>query len=198
MRVFIASLGVVLAILALLPSLSDCKQKSELRIAKELQGLYDQLNESCLSAITYEKRVIDLNVSPSRHQDSVLSLATTDTLLCPISRELIYAYSQYFAQEGLGEYFDTRTSGDTLIAELKSGYQSSIELQMQKILRAGEQFVYFESRSSKKNWLYELDQHLKLSFDEKGQYMRHSLDIYNAVPMLKEEFSSRIEGKARY
>lgn len=197
MRQFLISACNVLIACWVLMSLSACDREAKRQVAPELQGLFDQLNNNCSSSKTYVKKVIDLNEDAAAEQDSSFQLSaySDDPLSCPLTSDLYYAYSQYFGQEGLAEYFDTRTSGDTLIGELKPEYQSSIELQYQKIIRSGDRFVYFESFSSKANWLYELDMHIKLFFDEKGAYMHHSTDIYNAVPLLKESFKSRIEGK---
>jgi len=200
MRQFKVSGCYIFTALLLLTSLSSCGRKAERQVAPQLQGLYDQLNSSCTTAKVYEKRVIDLNITPSQTQDSLFSLSeyVEDPLLCPLSLDLSDAYSQYFEQEGLIEYFTSSQSGDTLIGTLKPEYKSSIELHKQKILISGNTVIYFETYNSKRNWLYGLDLQVKVFFDDDGLYKRHSLDIYNTVPLLKEEFRSRIEGKAQY
>lgn len=200
MRQFILSCCYIFPALLLSTGLSSCGRKVERKVAPQLEGLYEQLNSACKTAKIYEKRVIDLNISPTQSQDSLFSLAEyrEDPLLCPLSLDLSDAYSQYFEEEGLQEYFTRTTSGDTLIGSLKPEYKSSIELHRQKILKSGNTVVYFETYNSKRNWLYGLDLHVKIYFDKDGQYTHHSLDIYNTVPLLKEEFSSRIEGKAQY
>lgn len=199
MRQFLVNTCYVLASLLIIGSLSSCKQEAKRQVAPELQGLYDQLMNTCTTAQVYTKKVYDLNDTEAAIQDSIFQLASYSQkpLDCPISSDLYYAYSQYFGQEGLEEYFDMSTSGDTLIGKVKPAYQSSIELQLQKIVHSGDQIIYFESHSSKANWLYELDMHIKLFFDQKGAYTHHSLDIYNAVPLLKEHFKSRIEGNIK-
>lgn len=197
MRQFLVSACYVLTAMLILSSMNSCNREANRQVAPQLQGLFDQLSNACNSTKIYSKKVIDLNDSQEEVQDSTFQLSAyaQEPLTCPLSSDLYYAYSQYFDQEGLAEYFDSRTDGDTLIGEIKPEYRSSIELQYQKIIRDGDRVLYFESFSSKANWLYELDMHIQLFFDEKGEYKHHSLDIYNAVPLLKENFKSRIEGK---
>lgn len=180
----------------LLPALISCSREPERKVADGLKGLYAQLEESCATARAYQKEVYNLNVSPQSREDSVYQLSSDQASLnCPLIRDLVYAYEEYFDQEGLTDYFTQDESGDTLIAQVLPEYASSIQLQEQKLVRVGERFSYFESRSHMESWLYNLDVRIQVYFDESGLYSSHRLKIHNEVPWLNESFKSIVEAK---
>ena len=186
----------ILFIFLLLPALFSCNREPERKVAEGLKGLYAQLEESCASGRAYKKEVYDLNVSPQTREDSVYQLSADNASLnCALIRDMVYAYEEYFEQEGLKDYFTQGNSGDTLIAAVLPEFSGGIQLQKQKVLKQGELFRYFESHSHMESWLYNLDVRIQVYFDESGLYSSHRLKIFNEVPWLNESFNSLVEAK---
>ncbi|MEL6252667.1 MAG: hypothetical protein AAFR87_11700 [Bacteroidota bacterium] len=186
----------ILLFILLLPALISCNREPERKVADGLKGLYTQLEKSCESGRAYKKEVYDLNVSPQTREDSVYQLSSENASLhCPLIRDMVYAYEEYFDQEGLIDYFNQTESGDTLIARILPEYSSSIQLQEQKVVKEGDRFRYFESYSHMESWLYNLDVRIQVYFDESGLYSSHRLKILNEVPWLNESFKSLVEAK---
>ena len=186
----------ILFIFLLLPALFSCNREPERKVAEGLKGLYAQLEESCASGRAYKKEVYDLNVSPQTREDSVYRLSSDNpSLNCALIRDMVYAYEEYFEQEGLKDYFTQGNSGDTLIAEVIPEFSGSIQLQKQKVVKQGDLFRYFESHSHMESWLYNLDVRIQVYFDESGLYSSHRLKIFNEVPWLNESFNSLVEAK---
>jgi len=186
----------IIYLFLLFPLLLSCNREPERKVADGLKGLYAQLEESCASGRAYKKEVYDLNVSPQTREDSVYQLSGENASLdCALIRDMVYAYEEYFDQEGLKDYFSEGTSGDTLIAEVLPEFSGSIQLQKQKVVKKGDRFQYFESHSHMESWLYNLDVRIQVYFDESGLYSSHRLKIFNEVPWLNESFNSLVEAK---
>jgi hypothetical protein len=170
------------------------------------QRLHDQIHQSSLQAISYDKAVTNRNATPATvEQAEFAPIPWLDSTQAKPNRsllhqELSYAWEGYFGDPELADQFELRQNGDSLISVRKPAYANRPGLVAQTwVIQPADSTVrFFSTQQQQRSWLYANDVHLTITFDEQGRYLSHRLEIDSRVPLLDQQISALIEGQNAY
>lgn len=165
-----------------------------------------QLEQSCrIPGMGYRKIVKDLGNENYPEEDSLLrpvpsmQVGDGDSTVYLLTREISGSFEQFYDSPFLADYLNISDHGDTLIAMIQPDYEELTDFKLQKILYSESgSITFFENHTYKSNWLYKMDLHLKISFDQTGKYLQHTLNVMTRVPLINAEIQSVITGKGEY
>ena len=194
MKVVTLQLRLLLILISLL--FSACGSDSQAFRHESLAQIHQQLTLSCqASGAMYHKTVRDLLDPQAAAQDSAFVLADS----CQLLSDLAFLLEQSSLEATIVGEYKQEKRGDTLLATVLPGREKRVDVQRQAWVFSSvdSTLLFVELTIRKRQFLYDLDAEVAVTFDSTGRYLAHQqkvkIDISGGVT-----YHAATAGEAKY